>query len=159
MPYATTAIGDDGVDHSVGLDKYPDECPICHIAIYPKFLGLSTFNRSPTTVQTIFRCTRNACGKLFVATYTQLSGNSFGLSTVEPIYPKPQEFPPEIEAASPTFVQVYNQAIAAESGQLDQLSGIGLRKALEFLIKDFAISQNPKDEEKIKKMLQNLGLH
>ncbi|HKW51946.1 MAG TPA: hypothetical protein VJQ53_09455, partial [Candidatus Eisenbacteria bacterium] len=32
------------------------------------------------------------------------------------------------------------QAMAAEGASLDQLVGMGLRKALEFLVKDFAIS-------------------
>jgi hypothetical protein len=34
---------------------------------------------------------------------------------------------------------------------LDQLVGIGLRKALEFLIKDFAISEHKEKEDEIKK--------
>jgi len=34
---------------------------------------------------------------------------------------------------------------------LDQITGVGYRKALEFLIKDYLISLNPDKEEKIKK--------
>lgn len=40
---------------------------------------------------------------------------------------------------SPQFVEIYNQAKAAESFQLDQITGLGLRKALEFLIKDLEV--------------------
>lgn len=35
---------------------------------------------------------------------------------------------------------------------LDQIAGIGYRKSLEFLAKDFAIKYNPDDEDKIKNM-------
>jgi Domain of unknown function (DUF4145) len=50
-------------------------------------------------------------------------------------------------------VEIRNQVAVAESGNLDQLVGIGLRKALEFLVKDFAISQHKAEEENIKKMM------
>ena len=45
--------------------------------------------------------------------------------------------------------------MAAEAMQLGQLVGMGLRKALEFLVKDFAIRQAKSDAEKeqIKKKL------
>jgi hypothetical protein len=42
--------------------------------------------------------------------------------------------------------------LAAEAFGLDQIVGIGLRKALEFLIKDFAIKQNPESGLEIKRM-------
>ncbi len=38
----------------------------------------------------------------------------------------------------------------AEAIGLDQLEGIGLRKAMEFLVKDYAISKNPDQEEDIR---------
>jgi hypothetical protein len=47
---------------------------------------------------------------------------------------------PEVAAVSPTFVEVYTQALAAEGMGLNQITGIGLRKALEFLVKDFAVA-------------------
>jgi hypothetical protein len=64
----------------------------------------------------------------------------------------PITFSKEITQVSPVFVEVYNQAMAAEAAGLDQMVGIGLRKALEFLIKDFAISEQPDQAEPIKAM-------
>jgi hypothetical protein len=58
-------------------------------------------------------------------------------------------FPDEIRSVSATFVEVFNQAIAAEALGLGQLTGIGLRKALEFLVKDFAIQQKPAERAAI----------
>jgi len=51
---------------------------------------------------------------------------------------------------SPRFCEIYNQALEAEENELDELSGPGYRKALEFLVKDFAISRNPESIENIK---------
>jgi hypothetical protein len=53
--------------------------------------------------------------------------------------------PDEIRRLSPVFTAVYTQALAAEASGFDQLTGIGLRKALEFLVKDFAIGEHPDD--------------
>ena len=50
------------------------------------------------------------------------------------------------------FVKIYNQALAAESYQLDEIVGVGYRKALEFLIKDIAIHEHPEEREKIEGM-------
>ena len=47
-------------------------------------------------------------------------------------------------------MKIHLQAMAAETYELDQIVGIGLRRALEFLIKDFAIRQHPTDSEFIK---------
>lgn len=50
------------------------------------------------------------------------------------------------------FVKVYDQALTANSFGLDEIAGMGFRKALEFLVKDYAISLFPNEKEKIKKM-------
>lgn len=53
---------------------------------------------------------------------------------------------------SPTFCEIYGQVESATDENLDQLVGIGLRKALEFLIKDFAKSEHPDATDKIERM-------
>ncbi|WP_434352203.1 hypothetical protein [Trichococcus flocculiformis] len=66
-----------------------------------------------------------------------------------------KEFETGITSLSPQFVKIYNQALQAESQMLDEIAGLGYRKALEFLIKDFSIHKNPDDEEKIQSLLLN----
>lgn len=66
-----------------------------------------------------------------------------------------KEFETGISSLSPQFVKIYNQALQAESQMLDEIAGLGYRKALEFLIKDFSIHKNPDDEEKIQSLLLN----
>ena len=72
----------------------------------------------------------------------------FVLESTAPKHARKTKFSAEIERVSPQFVEIYNQAMAAEGASLDQLVGMGLRKALEFLVKDFAISSAATEDEK-----------
>lgn len=47
-------------------------------------------------------------------------------------------------------MKIYNQSLQAEKNGLDEIAGLGYRKFVEFLIKDFAIYKNPEKELKIK---------
>lgn len=68
--------------------------------------------------------------------------------------PKVQDvFPEEVEKLSPNFVEIYHQSQEAENQGLNQISGMGYRKALEFLVKDYAIRLHPDETESIKSKL------
>lgn len=56
-----------------------------------------------------------------------------------------RSFSPAIIEISPLFAQIYNQAKAADSLRLSDVAGPGFRKALEFLLKDYAIRLHPND--------------
>lgn len=43
----------------------------------------------------------------------------------------------------PDFASLYRQALAAEGYGLTDISGMGFRKALEFLVKEYAIRRFP----------------
>ena len=47
-------------------------------------------------------------------------------------------------------MKIYNQALQAETIGLNEIAGLGYRKSVEFLIKDYAIYKNPEKEEEIK---------
>ena len=64
--------------------------------------------------------------------------------------PEPPTVPLEITQISPSFFGLYKQALAAEHHGLTDVFGMALRKALEFLIKDYAISKHPSDDATIK---------
>jgi len=61
------------------------------------------------------------------------------------------ELSDDIEDVSSNFAKIFSQAEIAEQEELSEICGVGYRKALEFLIKDYVIRKNPNDEEKIKK--------
>jgi hypothetical protein len=68
--------------------------------------------------------------------------------------PPLRAFDERIMEVSPRFVRIYNQAAQAEAHGLDELVGIGYRKALEFLIKDYLCHQQPDKQDEIKKTKQ-----
>ena len=65
---------------------------------------------------------------------------------------KQKEVPEIIREISQNFEAVYNEAYTARQAGLDQICGGGYRKALEFLIKDYATFLHPDKEEEIAKM-------
>ncbi len=63
------------------------------------------------------------------------------------------EFPTEIHKYSKSFVDIYKQALTAETNGLTEICGLGYRKSYEFLLKDYLMKKNPKTEhKKIKEM-------
>ncbi|NLY20693.1 MAG: DUF4145 domain-containing protein, partial [Tissierellia bacterium] len=56
-----------------------------------------------------------------------------------------------VESISPDFTNIYNEAHQAEQAGLTSICGVGYRKAVEFLVKDYAIYLNPEEENNIKK--------
>ncbi len=66
---------------------------------------------------------------------------------------KDKIFRSEIVDLSPDFIKIYNQAAAAELGELTEICGAGYRKSLEFLIKDYLIHLEPEKEAEIKSKL------
>nr|WP_296266451.1 hypothetical protein [uncultured Merdimonas sp.] len=133
-----------------------DMCPICKAKIAPVYVACSL--ESPDSAS-VFDFCRN-CNNTFVTKYA--AHNSGKIHSGYPyfeadsiIYSEPnrftkQAFNQKITALSPQFDKIYNQALAAESSMLDEIAGLGYRKALEFLIKDFAIHEHPDEEEDIK---------
>lgn len=69
-----------------------------------------------------------------------------------PIAPNPPAFNKKIIQLSPRFIKIYKQAFICESLDLDEIAGMGYRKAIEILIKDFLIYRFPGEKESIIKM-------
>ncbi|EQC44967.1 PF13643 domain protein [Bacteriovorax sp. BSW11_IV] len=105
-------------------------------------------------------CRRDNCQKPFIAVYNYRYDPSqhrhkytHQLSFVIPSLPKNIDWPHEIDEISPSFSEIYNQAVACESHGYNHASGPTYRKSLEFLIKDFAIIENPGKEIEIRAKL------
>jgi Domain of unknown function (DUF4145) len=153
----TTATNLAGTAEAIRLQQTPDLCPICHRNVHPKLIS-SILLPERSLVQTVFRCTHQKCQELFIATYLSTMRSPSGrleykIIKVAPKTPHKATFPDTITTISPTFIEIYNQSLEAEGQQLDQLFGVGLRKALEFLVKDYAISEHPDKEVQIKQTL------
>lgn len=66
---------------------------------------------------------------------------------------------PQVQDISPAFVRIYHQAAKAELLDLDELAGMGYRKALEFLIKDYLVTKKPDKEDSIRKEFLSKCIH
>ena len=136
----------------------PDYCPKCHAPFVHNFSKAITTDKKK--VEIFMYC--NHCSSSFIATYEAFiinpNGNNVGywagkLETCEPIYPENKLFSEKIATLSPMFKTIYNQANTAESYSLNEIAGMGYRKALEFLVKDFCIHLNPDKKAEIENIL------
>ena len=148
-----------GSSHILYIDKNPDRCPICQTKISAELITSRITQNSPgSLLQAVFQCTNNLCERLFLAFYTYTEDNStaikrlYKLNKTSRVNANETFFSEKVRNISPDFVNIYNQALIAEFINLNDLKGIGLRKSLEMLIKDFAFSEFPDRSEEIKKM-------
>ncbi|MGH9343607.1 MAG: hypothetical protein ACRD19_07595 [Terriglobia bacterium] len=134
----------------------PDTCPLCHTKVDPRTLSAVVKRpRNKGQLQVIFQCTSALCDSLFISYYSSAIPNNTQIYTFERSAPSTAHtisFRDEVSEVSPVFVEIYNQTLAAEAANLQHLTGIGLRKALEFLIKDFAIKEHVPDQATIEKI-------
>jgi hypothetical protein len=136
-------------DIGYNLNEIPKECPRCKYAIKP--VHLYSYSRNNKGLEICWLCTN--CDSLFISRYTHtgsiFNGNlNIEMCAVEPQSIAPVDISDYINKVSQSFVETYNQALAADSLNLTQIVGIGLRKALEFLIKDYLCYINNNEEYK-----------
>lgn len=135
-------------------DRIPEICPHCQtsisvIHVYSRNIS----HKGDQCLQIIYACPNQKCKNIIVATFVKGTYESYELAKIEPQKSVLRKFTNEIEQLSPQFVKIYNQAYNAEIFQLLEVCGPGYRKALEFLVKDYLISNNTGDEEDIKKIM------
>ena len=123
------------------LEGVPDVCPICNCRGTPKIIhGRHTGTPKIPRLDIVFGCLNGQCNALFVGYYqpSDIPSKKWKLmESVGPIIQKPT-IPDSVVQLSPAFAEIFAEAYAAESFGLNNISGVGLRKALEFLVKDFA---------------------
>lgn len=136
------------------LEGIPDTCPLCHRAVQPELIASTSIRIGEyNTVQVVYRCRSKECQEVFIATYEREGSlDLYELKKLAPTNVREVSLPEEVTKTSPDFVRIYNQAIVAESADLEQLVGMGFRKALEFLIKDFASQEHPDRQDEIRRM-------
>ena len=131
--------------------ELPKICPICQVAVEAKILTSyfsgENFVKHPNLFVNYF-CP--SCELIFLGYYYATKYGNSDLISFDPQSDLEQrEFSKNIQELSPNFCKIYNQAYAAQQKGLDEICGIAYRKALEFLIKDYAIHLHPEDEDKV----------
>lgn len=147
-------LGNDNFEDTALLGGYPlpDFCPICKKSITPEFILM--YFKYNGHQELLCSCPNTKCKSLFFAIYKECPSDTceYSLDHFTPFSREEKIFPDEISTLSPDFIEIYNQAYVAEQEKLNLICGVGYRKALEYLIKDFALKQSPEDTEKIKGM-------
>ncbi|EGD46275.1 hypothetical protein Cpap_0887 [Ruminiclostridium papyrosolvens DSM 2782] len=145
-----------GNDSTIVINEL-SECPMCKHAIKPHLLSRTSYFDENKKLYLSVNYLCKACYNSFMCQYSvdliYKTGYHYPktvLMRVAPINFVTERFEPIISDSFPNFISIYNQALAAESYSLSEISGIGYRKALEFLIKDFLIKMYPEKEESIK---------
>lgn len=145
MAYIKTNLGNDRY-----IQGYPDKCPFCHKVVIP-IIHYAYENELDGVVEILLSCPNIDCEKSFIGYYPFEDGGQYKYSTFGNLENK--VFSDSILIISPLFVEIYNQAFFAEQHHLSEICGVGYRKSLEFLIKDYIILNNPDEIEKIQKKL------
>lgn len=133
---------------SYNVRNIAKKCPHCKTQIYPKLIcidgdelmGYSLFCRCPN------------CNQHFICKCDKITNKEliFVLSDVKPNAKLDKRvFSSDIQGGSESFCEIYNQAYAAHQLNLTQICGVGYRKALEYLIKDYIITERPDKKETI----------
>jgi len=136
-----------GLSHSVSFSD-PDSCPVCHLSIRPMYV---TSVLRESVLQVVYECPSYACRSLFLATFEEALVRSgriyFDIEMLFPITAGEIDVPDQIRKLSPSYVKIMEQTAFAEELKLDELVGIGMRKALEFLLKDYIGHKEPDADE------------
>jgi len=146
--------------------EVPNICPICNYSItandvcyhaeqicndvYYPAEQIGSEDLEVYNICILFACPN--CNNIFMVKYKYTFSNINNKALLISIYPKnfhKREFEDMIEKVSPKFTKIYNQALQAESSELNEICGMGYRKALEFLIKDYLIHIDHKNKELI----------
>lgn len=138
--------------------KVPKICPICHMPQNPEILDTRTSaDYLEVQVETILLAKCTNCNKYYLLPYS-IIGRNEDLTYETKYSPYKQtlnidlNFPEEIYTISERFVEIYRQSLTSEKLDLNELSGMGFRKSVEFLIKDYLIKINPDQKDKISSM-------
>lgn len=118
------------------VDTTPDECPFCHTKIVTDNIYAKVINNK---LHAFLACPSTKCNETFIA-YYQINYSLYeykGIKSLSNL--KVRNFNDTIKNISNSFVEIYNQAFSAEQQGLSEICGVGYRKSLEFLIKDYLI--------------------
>ncbi len=137
----------------------PNICPHCHVANEPRQL-FKWFDNKENKLISTWQCNFHQCGRIFVISHKE-DNSSYVIERAlnglpkGPIWPEPilnlkdgKTLGSENEEDS-KFIKTYLQSLEAESNGHDEIAGMGYRKAIEYLVKDWAIQSNPSEKEKI----------
>jgi hypothetical protein len=140
---------------NITLERHPDQCPICHSKIAPmlRMSGLCG-QVYKGHLEVIYSCPNVDCGEFFIGYFDRDQTNvPYKLNNMRPLEPRPLTFSDPVKDICQNYCRIYEEAHKAEQFGLTEICGVGYRKALEFLIKDYLIKQRPEDTATIERSM------
>jgi hypothetical protein len=132
---------------------------MCHAKVRPLPVAANDIGLAyDIALEIVYVCPNSKCNEMFIAYFEGPShvhdDRQYRFIKVRPVTPVPSYFAQPIRDISPAFCSIADEAKRAEQLGLTEVCGVGYRKALEFLVKDYLIKNFPDDAEVIKsKML------
>jgi len=153
---------------NIGFVQPPKTCGYCHYRITPGYQNLIWSPHTGYTPGSLLKeraiitwlCSNADCKRIIFAEYQFSRGHNnrpdFRFIRNLDDIPEIPDWPVVIkELQSPDgvpsrFEKIYLESLIAEQKGISEIAGMGFRKAIEFLVKDWAINQKPEECEKIK---------
>lgn len=142
----------------------PNICPHCHVTNtpHPQWHIATKDTDNIDCYLSAWTCSNAKCNKVFIVQHKLIKTNFHFTRNLNglpkgPNWPKPiielksGNVDTEENLIQSNFIKTYLQSLEAENFGLDELAGMGYRKAIEYLVKDWAIQNKPKEKEKIEK--------
>lgn len=136
------------------------KCPLCLTSFNGEFMSThivssdnSCPNHSDRKLYVSHYC--DSCGRGFLGVYSEDCVNDEDVFTLEfcaPQQDSQKKWPKEIQETFNEFVSIYDEALQTEIQGLTKICGMGYRRALEQLIKDYLINIAGNDAKEISSM-------
>ena len=143
-----------GTSKKIHLSDYPTECPECHSTTTPIYKGHHICTKDNEILFTFLICPNPTCETGYSAQYKTSNWHDnptiYNFEELIKGQPKIVILSEVVSELSNNFQKIYDQSFHAEQIGLDEIAGVGYRKSLEFLIKDYIIYKNPKISEEVK---------
>lgn len=124
--------------------EIPNTCPHCHFGNTPNVVKYGDLKPNlESHFPLLMQCSN--CKKYFALSYDiEFTGNynDTAIMHLSPYEYKPSinyDLPENLDVVSPSFKEIYTQSSYAEGANLNQIAGVGYRKSIEFLVKDYLI--------------------
>lgn len=140
-----------GTAHFAKPYEKPSTCPFCGIETDATVISVTQIVHRKDSTLFVVSCQCTHCENRFVALYERVkTTDKDGLEYIEVLpRPKGKALPACLSTISPRFEDAHSEAEGAETFGFTNLAAIGYRRALEILIKDFAIVELGKSEEEV----------
>ncbi|MGB4587770.1 MAG: DUF4145 domain-containing protein [Clostridiaceae bacterium] len=129
--------------------EIPKTCPHCHEINTPNIVSDHTSVHFPfDSLGLLMQC--SSCSQYFALAFNLYDGQRTHLIEFTYLPNIKYDMPDELDEISPLFREIYSQSQVAESMELYHVAGVGYRKAIEFLVKDYLIFKDSDKEQHIK---------